>query len=75
MEIKFPELGEGIEKAIVSHVYKKEGDVVHEGDDLVELTTDKATFGVCSEQSGILKELRTHQGQEVSLNQVLAVVE
>ncbi len=74
-DIVFPELGEGIEKATVACWHTEKGDQVKEGDDLVELVTDKATFNVPSEVSGIIKEIYFGEGQEAKLGEVLAVIE
>lgn len=74
-KVVLPELGEGIEKAIVSYWYFKDGDRVSEKDDLVELTTDKATFNLPSPCSGILTEVFFHEGDTVNVGEVLAIIE
>ena len=71
----FPELGEGIEKAIVACWHTAVGHQVKKDDDLLELVTDKATFNVPAEISGIVKEIRVSEGQEAGLGEVLAVIE
>jgi 2-oxoglutarate dehydrogenase E2 component (dihydrolipoamide succinyltransferase) len=71
-DVKLPPLGEGIEKAGVSYWHKSEGDKVEKGEDLVELVTDKAAFNMPSPESGILKEILAHEGDEVSVGQTLA---
>ena len=74
-EVKLPELGEKIEKAVVSFWYFKVGDRVKKDDDLVELATDKATFNVPSNANGVLKEIRVSEGSEAKIGEVLAVIE
>jgi len=74
-KVILPELGEGIEKATVSYWYFKEGERVNEKDDLVELTTDKATFNLPSPSSGMLSEVLFHEGDTVNIGEVLAVIE
>lgn len=74
-KIILPELGEGITKATVSYWYFKEGDTVKEGDDLAEMTTDKATFNVPSSAAGVLSEILFHEGDEVQVGQTLAIIE
>lgn len=71
-EAKLPHLGEGIEKASVSYWHKAIGDSIKEGEDLVELVTDKATFNMPSPASGILKEMLAQEGDEIKVGQVLA---
>ncbi|PIP21150.1 MAG: hypothetical protein COX40_00955 [Candidatus Omnitrophica bacterium CG23_combo_of_CG06-09_8_20_14_all_40_11] len=74
-KVVLPELGEGIEKATVSYWYFKEGEKVNEKDDLVELTTDKATFNLPSPCSGMLSEIFFREGDEVNIGEVLAIIE
>ncbi len=71
-EAKLPPLGEGIGKASVSYWHKAIGDSVKEGEDLVELVTDKATFNMPSPASGVLKDILAQEGDEVIIGQVLA---
>jgi len=74
-KVVLPELGQGIEKATVSYWYFKAGDKVKEKDDLVELTTDKATFNLPSPCQGILSELMFQEGDTVNVGDILAVIE
>jgi len=75
IKVVLPELGEGIEKAIVSYWYFQAGDKVNEKDDLVELTTDKATFNLPSPSSGILSEIFFEVGTSVNVGETLALIE
>ncbi len=74
-KIILPELGEGIEEAIVSTWYFSIGDKVNKDDDIVELTTDKATFNVPSPASGVIKKIIQHEGATVKVGDVLAELE
>ena len=73
--IKMPELGEEIEKATVSCIYFKVGDEIKEDDDILELTTDKATFNVPASASGVLTKILVKEGQEVMVGETLVIVE
>ncbi|MCX5642229.1 MAG: lipoyl domain-containing protein [Candidatus Omnitrophica bacterium] len=75
MEVKLPEMGEGIEEASISFWYKKVGDVVADGEDLVELTTEKTSFNLPSPTSGTVKDISAAEGSKVRVGQTLAVVE
>ena len=75
VEFKLPELGEGIDEAVVSFWNFKVGDSVKAGDELVEMATDKAAFNVPCESSGVLKEIKANEGDTVKVGQVLAVIE
>lgn len=74
-KVVLPELGEGIEKATVSYWYFKPGDKVAEKDDLVELTTDKATFNLPSPCAGILSGVMFQEGDTVKIGEVLGIID
>lgn len=74
-EVKLPELGEEVNEATISYWIHQEGEEVKEGEDLVEMTTDKATFNVPSPASGILKEISVEEGETVKVGQKLASIE
>lgn len=74
-EVKLPKLGEEVKEATVSYWLHQEGDEVKEGEDLVEMITDKATFNVPVPTSGILKEVSAEEGETVKVGQKLAVIE
>lgn len=73
--IVLPELGEGIEKATVSYWHFEVGQEIKEGDELVEMATDKAVFNVPSTATGILKEKLIQEGNEVKVGEGLAIIE
>lgn len=75
IKVTVPQLGEGISKAIVSYWHFKAGQFVKKGEDLVELTTDKATFNVPSPASGKLLEVFASEGESVDIGAVLATIE
>lgn len=68
-------MGEGIEKATVSFWFIKEGEKVAEKDDLVELTTDKATFNLPSPATGVLSEITLREGEIVRPGDALGAIE
>jgi pyruvate/2-oxoglutarate dehydrogenase complex dihydrolipoamide acyltransferase (E2) component len=61
-DVKLPNLAEGVTKATVTYWHKSAGDAVIQGEDLVELATDKATFNMPSPASGVLKESLAVEG-------------
>ena len=73
--IVFPDLGQGIEKAIVACWHFKVGDKVCQGDDIVELVTDKASFNVPATVTGVLKEILFQEGENVHKGAILASIE
>ena len=75
-ELQLPALGEDApDKAEVSFWYVAEGETVEEGQDLVELITDKAAFTVPSPASGTVKQVLSQEGDTVKVGQVMAVIE
>jgi pyruvate/2-oxoglutarate dehydrogenase complex dihydrolipoamide acyltransferase (E2) component len=75
VKVYLPELGEGIAKATISYWYVEEGAVVTEGSEMVEVSTDKATFNVPAPCSGSVVEIAAHEGDVVEIGSVLAVIE
>ena len=75
IKVVLPELGEGIEKATISYWYFQEGNKVKEKDDLVELTTDKATFNLPSPACGTIIEIFFREGDTVNIGEALAAIE
>ena len=74
-EVKLPPIAEGVDKANVSYWHRAAGDTVKEGEDLVELVTDKATFNLPAPVSGMVKEVLIQEGDEAKVGQVLARIE
>lgn len=76
LEMVLPELGEDAgDEAEVSFWYVEEGEAVMEGQDMVEMVTDKAAFTVPSPADGKVKEIRAREGAKVKVGDVMAVLE
>ncbi|MBI3601647.1 MAG: hypothetical protein HY209_01965 [Candidatus Omnitrophica bacterium] len=73
--IILPELGEGITKATVACWHVKVGDQIHAGDEVCEVTTDKATFNVEAPASGRLQSITVRPGQDGLVGGVLGIIE
>lgn len=73
-EVTLPKLGEGIDKATVAYWHCRPGEAVHKDDDLVEVITDKATFNIPAEASGIVERICISVGQETAVGSVLAIL-
>ena len=74
IKVVLPELGEGISKVTVSYWFAKNGERVKDKDDLVELTTDKATFNLPSPCTGVISEIMYSEGDTVEVGQILAII-
>ncbi len=74
--VKLPSLGDDAgDKATVSVFFKDIGDQIKEGDDLVEMVTDKATFTVPCPVSGKIVSYAVKEDDVVKVGQTIAVVE
>ena len=73
-EIRVPALGESIVDAVIATWLKHEGDVVKQGDALVELETDKVNVEVTAEQDGVLQKIVKQEGDTVSVGEVLGMI-
>jgi pyruvate dehydrogenase E2 component (dihydrolipoamide acetyltransferase) len=75
-EVKLPDLGDNAgDEATVSTWHYEEGDEINEGADLVEMTTDKATFNVPSPRRGTLSEIFAEEGDVVKVGEIIAIIE
>ena len=74
-KVYLPELGEGINKATVTFWYFKPGEKVNEKDDLVELSTDKATFNLPSPCTGTVSEIIVSEGDAINVGEVLGIID
>lgn len=75
VEIRVPTLGESIVDATIASWQKKEGDLVHRGEVLLELETDKVNVEVNAEQDGVLQKVTKQVGDIVAVGEVVAVIE
>ena len=73
-EIKVPVLPESITEATVAAWHKKPGDYVELDDVIVEIETDKVVLEVPAEEAGVLSEITAEEGETVSEQQVLGLI-
>ena len=75
-EVRLPSLGdEAGDVATVSVFFREPGEEIKEGDDLVEMVTDKATFTVPSPVTGTIVSIEVAENDVVKVGDVLAVIE
>lgn len=75
VEIKLPELGDGISSADVLEVLVKVGDVIKNGQDIIEFETDKATMTIPTSSAGKVAKILVKSGDTVPIGGVLIEVE
>ncbi len=76
VEVEFPDVeGNNGDEATVSFWYVEEDEEVEEGEDLVEMITEKTTFNVSAPVSGRLVEILAQEGDVVKVGDIIAYVE
>ncbi len=76
-EVVIPRLGSSDESDEVKILrwIKKKGEPVQKGDSLLEVETDKVNVEIEAPDSGLLSEIRVNEGDVVSFNSVVAIIE
>lgn len=74
-EIKVPVLPESVSDATIATWHKKVGDAVKRDENIVDLETDKVVLEVPSPVDGVIKEIKFKEGDTVTSQQLIAVVE
>src|SRR6187200_1164716 len=74
MELRLPELGEGITDATVVNVPVKAGQSVRAGDTVIEVETDKASMPIPASEDGVVSEVRVKRGDKIKVGTTIAVL-
>ncbi len=74
-DVTVPELAESITEAVVGTWLKQPGDAVEEGEQLVDIETDKVILEITAPQSGQLVSIDRQTGDDVQSNEVLGVID
>ncbi len=76
IEVTLPDLGEDSVQAVtVSSWLANPGQSLGEGDDLLELTTDKAAFTLPCPRGGTLAQTLVGEGDKIRVGDALCVLE
>lgn len=75
LEVKVPVLPESVADAVIAAWHKKVGDSVRRDENLVDLETDKVVLEVPAPADGVLKEILKKDGDTVTGQQVIAIIE
>ncbi len=75
IEVKVPVLAESVSEASLLSWYKQPGDVVKEGDKLVDVETDKVVLEVVAPKGGLLTEILRQEGEKVNSEEVIAKID
>ena len=72
IDITLPDLGDDAEHTVTVSAWMTQiGSELSEGDDLLEITTDKAAFCVPAPQAGTLKEWVVKEDQVIHVGDVI----
>ncbi len=74
IEVRVPDLGEGVEDATISRWRVAEGDPVQAGDVLLELATDKVDTEIPAPADGTVLKILRAEGELVAPGEVLALL-
>ncbi|ADC61255.1 2-oxoglutarate dehydrogenase complex dihydrolipoyllysine-residue succinyltransferase [Allochromatium vinosum] len=74
LEVRVPALPESVADARVLTWSKRPGEAVREGENLVELETDKVVLEVPAPRTGVLSEILAAEGAMVHTDDVLALI-
>ena len=75
VQIEMPTVGESVNEGIVLEWLVKVGDTVAEGDELVEMSTDKVDAPVPSTVAGVVTKLLVEVDETVTVGQALCEIE
>lgn len=71
IELKVPEVGESVTEVYIGEWLKSEGDQVEEGEALVELESEKATFDLPAPSGGVLSKILKRAGDQANVGEVI----
>ncbi|MGI9302506.1 MAG: 2-oxoglutarate dehydrogenase complex dihydrolipoyllysine-residue succinyltransferase [Gammaproteobacteria bacterium] len=75
VDIKVPTLAESVADATLATWLKKAGDPVVNGENLIDVETDKVVLEVTAPQAGVLKEIKKGDNETVLSDEVIAVLD
>lgn len=75
MDVRLPQLAEGVEGGTVVSILVSEGQQVKKDQPFMELETQKAVGSIPSPQSGTVTKIHVKEGTEVAVGQVLISIE
>ncbi|PKD16231.1 dihydrolipoyllysine acetyltransferase [Salegentibacter salinarum] len=74
-EIKIPQISEGVDTATISEILVSKGDKIEEDQSVIAVETDKASTEIPSTFAGTVKEIKVSEGEEVSVGDVIIILE
>lgn len=75
IEVRLPQIAEGVETATIVEVLVSQGDNIIEGQDVLELETEKAVASLPSSVSGKVLKIQVRRGDEIRVGDLLMILE
>lgn len=73
--IKMPKIGESVLEASIIQWLKKEGEMIHEGESIVEVATDKVDSEIPTPYAGTIIRTLVQPGQVITIGQPIAIIQ
>ena len=75
IEIKVPQLSESVSEATLVSWHKQAGEAVVEGENLIDVETDKVVLELPAIKAGVLTKILKQNGEKVTSNEVIAILD
>ena len=75
IDVKVPQLSESITEATLLTWHKKVGEAVAEGENLIDVETDKVVLELPASKSGVLTKIIKGDGEQVTSNELIAQID
>lgn len=75
IEVKVPQLSESVSEATLLTWNKQVGEAVSEGENLIDIETDKVVLELPAVKSGVLTKILKQSGDKVSSGEVVAILD
>ena len=75
IEVKVPQLSESVSEATLVSWHKQPGEAVAEGENLIDIETDKVVLELPAIKSGMLTKILKQNGDKVTSNEVIALLD
>ena len=75
VEVKVPQLSESVSEATLLTWHKQVGEAVSEGENLVDVETDKVVLELPASKSGVLTRIIKGDGEKVTSNELIAQID
>ncbi|GAB1232523.1 2-oxoglutarate dehydrogenase complex dihydrolipoyllysine-residue succinyltransferase [Ferrigenium sp. UT5] len=75
IEVKVPQLSESVSEATLLTWHKKPGEAVSEGENLIDVETDKVVLELPAIKSGVLRKIIKADGAQVGSGEIIAEID